>query len=165
MINQIGFDFITQNSIKLYEFLQQNKIKKKQVYLVLQKGNTKFLSEQLKKSEQKKAVEDLKNYTKRTCFEDFFWQNENKFPHLKEIYDIVNMDSMINQVITNPIFEKKRNLYYADFMIDSLIEEFYDYQSVQFLAKVKQEIIEKKKKLNRLIEKNIRYFYIRRITI
>ncbi len=165
MINQSGFEFINQNSIALSILLRQKKIKKKQIFQILQNGKTEKTLLPMQTKNEIQNVSFQKLYTKKNCYEDFFTQNAAKFPHLQAIYGIVNIDDMINQVVTNPIYEKKRNLYYFDLLIDSLVEEFYDYQSIQFLAEAKQEMIERNQKLNRFIEKNIRCFYIRRITI
>ena len=158
-------EVINDHSLELYYLLENKKLKTKDLYeAVLTKDKELVLKKLLPITDKNKKKLENK-YSKEKWLDEILFLTDNKFRHLKEIRNIVNINDVVKTVITDKIHLDKLKIYYTDLIIDLLIEDFYDYESLKLLSKTKQKIIDLNKNINKKIIENIDKFYIERITI
>lgn len=158
-------EIINEHSLELYHSLKTKKIKPNYLYqAVLAKDKEAILNKILPISNKKKQIL-LDSYTKEDCLDEILLLTEKRYQYIKGIRDIVNLDEFIEFIITDKIYKNKVNIYYTNMIVDILIENFYDYKSLQLFSKMKKKIIEMDSNMNQKIIGNIDKFYIRRITI
>ena len=156
---------INEYSIELYYLVKSRKIQKKYLYqAVLSKDKEAILSKMLPVS--KRRMQSLQSmYTKKDCLDEILFLTDTRYQHLKEIRNIVNLESFVELVISDKIYLEKLRIHYTDFIVDLLVEDFYDYQSLKLFSKMKKKIIQLDHNTNRKIMANIDKFYIQKITI
>jgi len=158
-------EVINEYSLELYYLLINKKIKTKDLYeAVLTKDKELVLKKLLPITDKNKNKLKMK-YSKEKWLDDILFLTDNKYRHLKEIRNIVNINSVIELVITDKIHLDKIKVHYTDLIIDLIIEDYYDYENLKLLSKTKQKIIDLDKNINKKIIENIDKFYIQRITI
>ena len=155
---------IIDNSLELYYLLVNKKLETKILYESLLTDNNDFLKEikSITKINKNKLKE---NYSKIKCFDEVLYLTDKKYKHLKEIRYIVNIDSIVETVITEKIYDEKIKIYYTDLILDLLIEDFYDYKSLKKLSNIRTKLINLDSEINHKIIANIDKFYIKKITI
>ena len=156
---------INDNSLILYCLLKNKRIKTKNLYEAVLTKDKELVLKQLLPITNKK-VENLKEeYTKENCLDEILFLTDNRYRHLKEIRDIVNIDHVVEFVVSDKIYLDKLKIHYTDLIVDLLVEDFYDYKSLQLFSKYKRKIIELDNSINEKIIGNIDKFYIQKITI
>lgn len=157
---------INNYSLELYYLLKNKKIKTEYLYqAVLTRDKEAILQKLLLPIADKKIHELLNNYTKENCLDEILLLTDNRYHHLKEIRNIVNLHDFVESILSDRIYREKVNIHYTDLIIDMLVEDFYDYRSLQLFSKMKKKIIEFDHKANKKIIGNIDKFYIQKITI
>lgn len=156
---------VNKYSFKLYYLLKKNKIKTKDLYKIIKTKDKELLLSKQKLVTTRELNRVNQSYTKEDCIDEILFLTDNRFGHLKEIRDIVNIDDFISDVVTDAIYLEKINIHYTDLIIDMLVEDFYDYNDIQLLSKCKLELIELDSKINHKLIGNIDRFYIKKITI
>lgn len=158
-------EIINDYSLELYHLLKTKKIKPNYLYqAVLAKDKEAILNKILPISNKKRQIL-LDLYPKENCLDEILLLTDNRYHYIKEIRNIVNLEDFIEFVITDKIYKNKVNIYYTNLIVDILVENFYDYKSLQLFSKMKTKIIEMDSNANKKIMGNIDKFYIRRITI
>ncbi len=158
-------ELINKNSLTLYCLLKSRKIKTKDIYEAVLRKDKEFVLKQLLPITDRKLKSLQKQYTKRDILNEILYLTDNRYHHLKEIKNIVNIDATIELTITDKIYDTKLNIHYTDLIIDLLIEDFYDYKSLQLLSKLRKKVIDMDSKANKKIISNIDKFYIHKITV
>lgn len=157
---------IYKYSLELFYLLENKKITKSKLYEVILSNNKSQIVKIISKTKDINYFKYYKEtYTKRDCIEEILFITDNRYKHLKEIKDIVNIDDIIEEVITDKIHYKKIKVMYTDRIIELLMEEYYDYKDIELFIKYKTNLIEIDKKINLDILKRIDKFYIKKITI
>lgn len=158
-------EIINENSLKLYYLLKMEKIKTSDLYQIIKTKDRELILSKLKLV-SKKSFDELKDdYTKEDCLDEILYLTDNRYRHLKEIRDIVDLNNVIDTVVTEEVYIKKVNIHYTDLILDSILDDFYDYPNIQLLSKCKMELIDLDDKINRKLMGNIDRFYIQKITI
>lgn len=156
---------INSDSLKIYYLLKNNKLKTKQVYEAMFSKNKELISKE-EVNVLKKEIDSLKElYTKENCFDEILYLVDKKYSHLKSIRYIVDISSIIDEVVSDKIYLEKLKIHYSDLIIDSLVEDFYDHEDLMMFSKLKQDLIELSSDENHKIIENINRYYIRKITI
>lgn len=156
---------INNHSLTLYSLLKSKKIKIKDLYEAVLTRDKELVLQKLLPITSRKIDNLKKKYTKEDCLDEILFLTDNKYHHLKEIRNIVNLENLINSVITDKIYLEKLKIHYTDFILDLLVEDFYDYKSLQLFSQYKIKLIELDSKVNKKIIQNIDQFYIQKITI
>ncbi len=156
---------INTNSLQLYYLLTENKIKIEDIYKIIVTGNKDLLTGKKLTIPKSKLNELKKDYTKYNCLDEILYLTNKKYKHLKEIRYIVNINSLVEEVVTDKIYLEKLKVHYTDLIIDLLIESFYDYKSLKYFSLMRQYLIKIDSDINYKIIENIDKFYIKRITI
>lgn len=156
---------INDHSLILYCLLKSKKIKTKDLYDAVLTRDKELVLKQLLPVTNKKISELKKQYTKENCLDEILFLTDNRYRHLKEIRDIVNIDDVIRNVVPDKIYLDKVKIHYTDLIIDLLVEDFYDYKSLKLFSKLKSKIIQLDSNINQKIIGNIDRFYIQKITI
>ena len=158
-------EIINNNSLVLYCLLKDKKIKTKALYEAIQTRNKDLILEK-KLSISKTKIKELENnYPKEKCLDETLFLTNKKYKHLREIRYIVNMNEVINKVITDKIYQEKLKAHYTDLIIDLLIADFYDYQSLKKFCNMREKLIKLDSDINHKIINNIDKYYIEKITI
>ena len=156
---------IKSDSLKIYYLLKNNKLKTKTVYEAMFSKKKELISKK-EVNVLKKEIDSLKKlYTKENCFDEILYLTDKKYSHLKNIRYIVDISSIIDEVVSDKIYLEKLKIHYSDLIIDLLVEDFYDYKDLMEFSKLKQELIELDSNENHKIIENINKYYIRKITI
>lgn len=156
---------INDNSLELYHLITSKKMKIKNLYEALITRNKDLILEK-KVSISKKSLISLKSsYTKEECFDEILYLTNKRYKHLLEIRKIVNIDKIIEEVITDKIYKEKIKIHYTDLIIDLLIENFYDYDNLKKFCELREKLIKMDSDINHEIIKNIDKYYIKKITI
>lgn len=156
---------INDHSLTLYCLLKNKKIKTKDLYEAVQTRDKELVLKKLLPITDKKIKELKDKYPKDECLDEILFLTDNKYRHLKEIRNVVNIDNVVEFVITDKIYSDKLKVHYTDLIIDLLVEDFYDYKSLQIFSKLKKKLIELDNEINQKIIGNIDKFYIQKITI
>lgn len=156
---------IIDYSLELTYLLRKRKLKKKTLYDAFVTKNNNILFENILPV-GKKHLDHLKQtYSKWDCFDEILYLTENHYEHLKKIRYLVDITEMVETTIPESLYQEKLKLHYADFLLDQLVETFYDSDSIKRLGKLKQKLIEKDLYLQTKITKNIDRYYMRKIMI
>lgn len=156
---------INDNSLELYCLLKDNKIETKLVYdAILSKSNNLLLESIVPVSDMKIKNLEL-DYPKENCLDEILYLTDKKYKHLRDIRYVVNMNLIVDTIISEKIYLEKLKIHYTDLIIDLLVEDFYDYKSLQIFSKLKQQVIELDSDINYKIIENINKYYIQKITI
>lgn len=156
---------INDHSLALYCLLRNKKLKTKDLYEAVLTRDKELVLKQLLPITDKKVNDLKKEYTKEKCLDEVLFLTDNRYRHLKEIRDIVNIENVVEFVVPDKIYTDKLKVHYTDLIIDLLVEDFYDYQSLQSFSKLKKKLIELDNNINQKIIENIDKFYIQKITI
>lgn len=156
---------INDHSLALYCLLKSKKIKTKDLYEAVLTRDKELVLQKLLPITDKKINDLKKEYTKKECLDEVLFLTDNRYRHLKEIYDIVNIENVVEFAVTDKIYTDKLKIHYTDLIIDLLVEDFYDYNSLKSFSKLKKKVIELDTDINQKIINNIDKFYIQKITI
>ena len=156
---------INKYSLEFYYLISTKPNKRKNIYKALLSENKESLLKMVPKISDNQRNQLIQNCSKYEYFDEIIYDHVNLFHHLREIRNIVNLDTMINIVIPDIIYHKKIKLYYTDMILDLFIEDFYDYGNLKKISEFKQELMEENRILNAKIIDNINRFYIQKITI
>jgi len=158
-------ELVNKYSFKLYYLLRENKIKTKDLYKIIKTKDKELLLSKQKLVTNKELKNAIQPYTKVDCIDEILYLTDNRFKHLREIRYLVNIDDLVNDVVTDSIYSEKINIHYTDLIIDMLVEDFYDYKDIKLLSECKLELIKLDSEINHKLIGNIDRFYIRKITI
>ena len=158
-------ELVNKYSFKLYYLLVNNKLKTKDLYKIIKTKDKELLLSKQKLVTTRELNQMIQPYSKEDCIDEILFLTDNRFRHLKEIRNLVNIDDVVSSVVTDNIYLEKINIHYTDLIIDMLVEDFYDYQDIQLLSNCKLELIELDSKINHKLIGNIDRFYIKKITI
>ena len=154
---------INECSLKIYDGIMTKKIKIEDIYEIV-KNKTLNINIEYEISDNKlKKMYSVLN--KEEIFDEILYITEDKYKHLKDVKELVNIDSVINYSLTDELFAEKVKLYYTDKIVDLLLENYYDYEDVKILGRLKQDINSLDQRINTKIMKKISEFYVKRITI
>jgi hypothetical protein len=156
---------INDHSLTIYYLLKTKKIKIKDLYEAVLTRNKDIILEKIVPIKDKKLNSLKEKYTKEDCFDEILFLTENRYYHLKEIRNLVNIKEIIETVITDKIYSEKVKIHYTDIIIDLLVEDYYDHTSLNLFSKMKKKLIELDHNVNIKIIANIDKFYIQKITI
>lgn len=156
---------LNKYSLEFYYLISTKPNKRKDIYQNLLSGNKESLLKMVPVIKDNKQKELISKCSKYEYLDEIIYDQTKLFHHLREIRNIVNLDAMIDIVIPDIIYHKKVKLYYLDMILDSFVEEFYDYESIKQISKFKEELINENRILNSKIIDNINRFYIQKITI
>lgn len=158
-------EVVINYSLELTYLLRKRKIKKKTLYDAFVTQNHKILFENILPVEKKQLDYFKKTYSKWDCLDEILYLTENHYEHLKNIRYLVDITEIVETTIPESLYQEKLKLHYADFLLDQLVETFYDSDSIKRLGKLKQKLIEKDLYLQTKITKNIDRYYMKKITI
>ena len=155
---------IINNSLEIYDGLKTKQLDKTLLFNKIKE------KEDLNKLELKELTTRKKNKMVSACskneyLDELLYISEDKYSHLKEIKELVNLDNLINYILPDNIFIEKVKLYYSYLIIDILTETFYDYKDLKILSKIKENIVNVEKKLNQKILKKLDEYYVIKITV
>lgn len=156
---------INKYSFRLYYLLKEEKIKTNDLYKIIKTSDKELLLLKQKQVTKKELNKFNQPYTKEDCIDEILYLTDNRYRHLKEIRYLVNIDNLVNDVVTEEVYSEKINIHYTDLIIDMLVEDFYDYNDIKLLSECKIELIKLDSKVNHKLIGNIDRFYIRKITI
>ena len=156
---------INSDSLKIYYLLKNNKLKTKTVYETMFSKKKELISKK-EVNVLEKEIDSLKKlYTKENCFDEILHLTNKKYSHLRSIRYIVDISSIIDEVVSDEIYLEKLKIHYSDLIIDLFVEDFYDYKDLMMFSEMKQELIKLSSDENHKIIENINKYYIRKITI
>jgi len=155
---------IINNSLEIYDGLKSKQLDKNDLFNKIKE------KEDINKLELKELTTRKKNKMISICskteyLDELLYINEDKYSHLKDIKELVNLDNLINYILPDNIFIEKIKLYYSYLVIDILTETFYDYKDLKILSKIKENIVNVEKKLNQKILKKLDEYYVIKITV
>ena len=154
---------INECSLKIYDGIKTKKINIETIYEIIKSKKIDFeIDYDITDQKTKRMLKALK---KEDIFDEILYITEDKYKHLKEVKDLVNLDAIINYALTDEIYVEKVKLYYSDKIIDLLLENYYDYDDIKIFSKLKQDINSLDQKLNIKIMKRISEYYVKRITV
>lgn len=152
-------------SLELTYLIQKKKIKIDDIYSAFIMKQDDFLFHDMVPIEKKDISKLKKKYSKFDCFDEILNDTDHHYFHLKNIRYLVDISEMVETVITEPIYLEKLKIYYADSILDQLVEKFYDLDSIKFLGKLKRKVFAKNKKIQERIKNNIDRYYMKKIIL
>lgn len=159
-------EIINRYSLNIFYLITHNKMPIGKLYEAILSNNKEIILKEIYSRDKKNKFLELKEkYTKRDCVEEILYLTDNRYRHLKEIKDLVDVSDIIDNVVTNSIYEEKVKIHYTDFIIDLLVENYYDYRDLKVFSKCREHLITLDHKQNIKIMGNIDRYYIRKITI
>ena len=159
-------EIINRYSLNIFYLITHNKMPIGKLYEAILSNNKEIILKEIYSRDKKNKFLELKEkYTKRDCVEEILYLTDNRYRHLKEIKDLVDVSDIIDNVITNSIYEEKVKIHYTDLIIDLLVENYYDYRDLKVFSKCREHLITLDHKQNIKIMGNIDRYYIRKITI
>lgn len=159
-------EIINRYSLNIFYLITHNKMPIGKLYEAILSNNKEIILKEIYSRDKKNKFLELKEkYTKRDCVEEILYLTDNRYRHLKEIKDLVDVSDIIDNVVTNSIYEEKVKIHYTDFIIDLLVENYYDYRDLKVFSKCREHLITLDHKQNIKIMSNIDRYYIRKITI
>lgn len=159
-------EIINRYSLNIFYLITHNKMPIGKLYEAILSNNKEIILKEVYSRDKKNKFLDLKEkYTKRDCVEEILYLTDNRYHHLKEIKDLVNISDIIDNVVTNSIYEEKVKIHYTDLIIDMLVENYYDYRDLKVFSKCREHLITLDHKQNIKIMSNIDRYYIKKITI
>lgn len=159
-------EIINRYSLNIFYLITHNKMPIGKLYEAILSNNKEIILKEIYSRDKKNKFFELKEkYTKRDCVEEILYLTDNRYRHLKEIKDLVDVSDIIDNVVTNSIYEEKVKIHYTDLIIDLLVENYYDYRDLKVFSKCREHLITLDHKQNIKIMGNIDRYYIRKITI
>ncbi len=159
-------EIINRYSLNIFYLITHNKMPIGKLYEAILSNNKEIILKEIYSRDKKNKFLELKEkYTKRDCVEEILYLTDNRYRHLKEIKDLVDVSDIIDNVVTNSIYEEKVKIHYTDLIIDLLVENYYDYRDLKVFSKCREHLITLDHKQNIKIMGNIDRYYIRKITI
>lgn len=159
-------EIINRYSLNIFYLITHNKMPIGKLYEAILSNNKEIILKEIYSRDKKNKFLELKEkYTKRDCVEEILYLTDNRYHHLKEIKDLVDVSDIIDNVVTNSIYEEKVKIHYTDLIIDLLVENYYDYRDLKVFSKCREHLITLDHKQNIKIMGNIDRYYIRKITI
>ena len=159
-------EIINRYSLNIFYLITHNKMPIGKLYEAILSNNKEIILKEIYSQDKKNKFLELKEkYTKRDCVEEILYLTDNRYRHLKEIKDLVDVSDIIDNVVTNSIYEEKVKIHYTDLIIDLLVENYYDYRDLKVFSKCREHLITLDHKQNIKIMGNIDRYYIRKITI
>ena len=155
---------LINNSLEIYDGLLSKNIKKKDVFELL-KTKEDFDRLRLPEVLPRRKEKMLKELTKEKYLDELLEIKENRYSHLREVRHLINLNDLMDYILPDDIFMEKIKMYYSELIIDKLSEEFYDYNDIKILSKIKENIINVEKKLDLKILKKIDEYYVMKITV
>ena len=154
---------LNQYSLEIYDAIINNKISISKLYTSLKNKNKKEIT-CFKKLSDKKVKELAKELDKYQILDDILFMTNNRFKHLKENRNLLNLDKFMETVFTDSLFMEKLRLYYSYKIIDKILEKYYDITDIKFLSDAKRKLIDLERELNIKICNGIDEYYIKLIT-
>lgn len=158
-------EFINRYSLDIFYLIKHKKMSINKLYEAILSNNKDVISKKIYSQDKKKYSYLKDSYTKRACLEEILYLTDNRYCHLKEIKDIVDISSIVDITVTNSIYQEKVKIHYTDLIIDLLIENFYDRSDLKIFCECRNYLINLDHKQNIKIIENIDRYYIKKITI
>lgn len=159
-------EFINRYSLDIFYLIKHKKMSIDKLYEAILSNNKDVISKKIYSQDNKKKYSYLKDsYTKRDCLEEILYLTDNRYRHLKDIKDIVDISSVVDITVTDLIYKEKVKIHYTDLIIDLLIDNFYDYHDLKMFCECRNHLINLDHKQNIKIIENIDRYYIKKITI
>lgn len=159
-------EFINRYSLDIFYLINNKKMSINKLYEAILSNNKEvILKEVYSQNKKSKYLKFKAKYTKRDCLEEILYLTDNRYRHLKEIKDLVDVSNIIDEAVTNSIYKEKIRIHYTDFIIDLLIENFYDRNDLKIFCECRNHLINLDHKQNVKIIENIDRYYIKKITI
>ena len=155
---------IINNSLEIYDGLKTKQLDKNTLFNKI-KDKEDLNDLKLHELTTRKKNKMINTISKTEYLDELLYISEDKYNHLKEIKELVNLDNLINYILPDNIFIEKIKLYYSYLIIDILTETFYDYKDLKILSKIKENIVNVEKKLNQKILKKLDEYYVIKITV
>ena len=133
---------IYKYSLEIYTLIKTEKLKKDLVYNTLLDRDTNLLLSSIKNISKSKINELKEKYNKIDFLDEVLYTADNKYHHLKEIRNIVDISNMIESVITDDLYDKKIKACYTDQIIELLMEDYYDYNSMKLFSNYKIDLMD-----------------------
>ena len=122
------FKYLNQNSIEIFCLLLRKIITLSDIYDFLSTDSTKEIKE-LNQSLTFNLKKYYKKFSKLNCI-DLVLEDNDKYKHLKELRELVNMDDIIDKIIGDNTYEKTIRLLYTKELLkkikprDALVNDY-----------------------------------------
>ena len=154
---QMIFNLIYRNCFEIYELLIKKTTFQRDFESFLVNGKFSFLKDEIKTLEKISLDKYACCYTRLDIIDEILEYTKDKYYHLKEIRDVVVLDSILNEVLDEKLYRQLLHLHYVKqilLLIDSNISNIY--LSVYYH--------QSREKLFKKVTKNIDDYYIAMIT-
>ena len=108
---------INKYSLEIYTLIKTEKLKKELVYNTLLDRDINLLLTSIKNVSKSKISKLKEIYNKIDFLDEVLYTVDNKYQHLKEIRNIVNIDNVIETVVTNDLYNKLASQQSANFTL------------------------------------------------
>ncbi len=150
---------IYKNSLEIIDSLDKKIINVDDLYNMIK--NNRFKTLDISDRNKKKL---LSVYTKDSILDEILFLTDNRYKHLKDIRNLVNLDNLIEYILPEKLYTNKVKVYYTNIIIDKVLEKYYDYESSKLLSDLKLELLEIERNVNIRITRKIDEYYINKIT-
>lgn len=154
---------INKYSLEIYDGLDKDKINIDELFEIIKRNDLKKLKSLLKKVNNKEKM--LENYKKIDYLDQIIYLTDDRYKHLKDIRNLVNLDELIDFVLPKDLYLEKIKIDYSNLIIEKLLEKYYDYENIKFISELKENIDYLERKINIKIMKKIDKYYVRKITV
>ena len=98
-------EIINRYSLNIFYLITHNKMPISKLYEAILANNKEIVLKEIYSKDKKNKFLELKEkYTKRDCVEEILYLTDNRYRHLKEIKDLVDVSSILNDVVTDSIY-------------------------------------------------------------
>lgn len=150
---------IMKNGLECYHFVNKKKINLVNFCDKVQELDQKTLQKWIAENKNNSYKSYCQFYTKLDCIDEVLKNNLDKYEHLRSIRDVVKMDTIVDQILDDKIYQKALSIYYGRLLFQKLFES-KPILEIGYLPLVEEE----KNNFFQLVMRKIDNYYIKMIT-
>ncbi len=154
---------IYKDSLDIIDDINNKKLSIDLLYEMIK--DNRYAKSKIEEISHRKKFNLVKKYDKMSILDEILFLTDNRYSHLKDIRDIVNLDDLLEYMLPEKLYFDKVKIYYTNTIIDLILDKYYDYESSKLLSEAKLELLDIERSINLKIVKKIDEYYINRITI
>ena len=150
---------IMKNGLECYDFVKKKKVNWSNFCEKIQELDQKIFQEWIDEYRQDSYKSYYRFYTKLDCIDEVLENNLDKYEHLRSIRDVVKMDTIVDKILDDKIYQKAISIYYGRLLFQKIFES-RPILEIEYLPLIEEE----KNSFFELVMKKIDNYYINMIT-
>lgn len=151
--------FIMKHGLECYDFVKKKEVNWTDFCESFKELDQKTFQEWVNKYKQNSYKSYYRFYTKLNCIDEVLEKNLDKYEHLRSIRGVVQMDTIVNEILDEKTYKNALSIYYGRLLLKKIFKSM-PVLEIDYLPLIDEET----NVFFQLVMKKIDNYYINMIT-